>query len=65
MLQKANNKFLGLPDAYSSYDKSKVVIQPIPFEKTTSYGHCTYKGPKAIIDASFQLELYDIETNSE
>ncbi len=44
---------------------AKFVILPVPYEKTTSYGHGTRRGPAAIIDASWQLELWDEETGAE
>jgi len=40
-------------------------ILPVPYEKTVSYGKGTRKGPAAIIDASWQLELWDEETKTE
>jgi len=43
--------------------KSKVVIIPVPYEKTTSYGKGTKNGPKAILCAFKQVERYDIELN--
>ena len=52
-------------DTQSNIENSKVIIQPIPFEKTTSYGKGTKKGPNTILKASHELETYDIETNSE
>lgn len=52
----------GLPDKFST---SKIVILPIPFDQTTTYQHGADKGPVAIIEASRNLELYDIETDSE
>jgi len=42
------------------YSKSKVVIFPIPYEGTTYYGVGTKEGPRAIIEASRHMELYDI-----
>lgn len=47
-----------------SNDTSKIVIVPVPFDATTTYQKGTDKGPAAIIEASRNLELYDIETNS-
>ncbi|MBU0527015.1 MAG: agmatinase [Candidatus Micrarchaeota archaeon] len=44
-----------------SFDDAKVVVVPVPYDATTSYGAGTRYGPSAIIDASSQLELYDIE----
>lgn len=41
------------------------VILPVPYERTVSYGKGTRKGPGAIIDASWQLELWDEETKAE
>lgn len=42
-------------------DESNVILIPVPFEMTTSYGRGTAKGPKAILDASPQLDLFDAE----
>ena len=57
--------FLGIEDELSSYGKSKVVILPIPYEATISYGGGTSKGPAAILNASHYVEFYDEETNRE
>ncbi len=55
----------GLDTELSSYDKAKIVIFPIPFDETSTWGKGANKGPEAIIDASRNMELYDIETKSE
>src|SRR3989338_4509190 len=56
------SNFMGLPkEEYPSYGKAKVVILPVPFEGTVSYGKGASKGPAAIIKASHQVEFYDIE----
>ena len=39
-----------------------VVVVPVPFEATTSYGGGTSRGPKAVLEASRQVDLYDHET---
>jgi len=57
--------FGGLGGEYCEYEKSKIAIQPIPFDRTSTWGKGADKGPNAIIDASRNMELYDIETNSE
>lgn len=54
-------RYAGLPNESSS----KIVILPIPFDKTTTYQKGTDKGPEALIEASRNMELYDIETDSE
>lgn len=57
--------FGGLLGEFSNYENSKIVILPVPFDKTGTWLKGSDKGPRAIIDASRNLELYDIETNSE
>ena len=43
-------------------EESRVVVVPVPFEATTSYGGGTSKGPKAILAASRQVDLFDAST---
>jgi agmatinase len=43
-------------------DDAHVVIIPVPFEATTSYGGGTSRGPRAVFDASKQVDLFDRET---
>lgn len=57
------NGFLGIDDNIKF--KEKVVIIPFGLEKTVSYGGGTKNGPKEIIKASHQVELYDEELNCE
>ena len=47
------------------YDRAKVVILPIPFEKTTSFGKGTARGPDAVLKVSPYLETYDEELKTE
>lgn len=42
--------------------EAKVVLVPVPFEATTSYGGGTSNGPRAIFDASKQVDLFDLDT---
>lgn len=55
----ANSGIYGLPFAP---EDSRVVIVPVPFEATTSYGGGTSKGPAAVLAASRQVDLFDHET---
>lgn len=48
-----------------SYEDSKIIILPVPFDITSTWIKGADKGPKAIIEASPNLEFYDIETDSE
>jgi len=55
--------FLGIDNKFSF--KEKAIIVPFGLEKTVSYGEGTKNGPKEIIKASHQVELYDEELNCE
>src|SRR5688572_23870855 len=57
--------FLGVGPEHSSYQASQVVILPVPYELTTSYGQGTRQGPRALLHASHQVELYDREVGTE
>lgn len=43
-------------------EEARVVLVPVPFEATTSYGGGTSGGPAAVLQASQQVDLFDIET---
>ncbi len=58
-------RYAGLPDPYGSEAFAKIVILPVPFDKTSTYQKGSDKGPEALIEASRNLELYDIETDSQ
>lgn len=55
------DNFLGLDAEYPKYEDAKVVVLPVAYEGTVTYGKGTAKGPGAIIEASKQVELYDRE----
>ena len=60
---KNKDGFLGI-DNKTKFNE-KVVVVPFGLEKTVSYGGGTKNGPKEIIKASHQVELYDEELNYE
>ena len=67
---KTNLKFLSNKKGFLGIDnkfnfKEKVIVIPFGLEKTVSYGSGTKNGPKEIIKASHQVELYDEELNCE
>ncbi|HET7436477.1 MAG TPA: agmatinase family protein [Thermoanaerobaculia bacterium] len=55
----ADSGMYGLPFAP---EDSRVVVVPVPFEATTSYGGGTSEGPAAVFEASKQVDLHDHET---
>lgn len=48
-----------------TYDESEIVIVPVPYDETSTWMKGADKGPEAILEASANLEFYDLETNYE
>ena len=57
--------FAALPPEHSDYARSRVVVLPVPYDSTASGWVGSREGPAAIIDASANMELYDIGIGSE
>lgn len=57
--------FGDLPKEFSTLEGVKVVVVPVPYDGTSTWIKGADKGPAAIIEASANMELYDIETDSE
>ncbi len=57
--------FLGLPADIADPERARGWLLPIPYESTTSYGAGTRNAPAAILEASRQVELYDLEFGRE
>lgn len=62
---KAKTNYAGIPDKYARLDDAQVVLIPVPYDGTSSWGKGADKGPDAFLHASENMELYDIETKSE
>ncbi len=58
-------RFLDLPDAAADPDRAAAAILPVPYDGTSTWKKGADRGPRAILDASAQVELYDIETDTE
>jgi agmatinase len=54
-----------LPEEYSDPDTAGIVIIPVAYDGTSTWMKGADKGPASIIEASANMELYDIETDSE
>lgn len=63
MTQTAN--FGHLTEQYSNLEQARIVVIPVPYDGTSTWVKGADKGPSAIIKASANLELYDIETDSQ
>lgn len=57
--------YAGIPDQYAKLENAKVVLIPVPYDGTSTWQKGADKGPKAFLNASENMELYDIETDSE
>lgn len=57
--------FAGISPPYSDWESSRVVVLPVPYDSTTDWRSGARDGPRAIIDASRYLELYDLELKRE
>jgi agmatinase len=57
--------FGGATPATAAFENARVVILPIPLDRTTSYGAGTRNGPHDILVASSHLELWDEETQTD
>ena len=62
---KERMNFGFLPQEYSEAEKATIVIIPVAYDGTSTWGKGADKGPTALIEASANMELYDIETDSE
>jgi N1-aminopropylagmatine ureohydrolase len=52
--------FASLGDEFSSFERSRVVILPVPYDSTVTARAGARDGPRAIIEASADMELYDV-----
>lgn len=55
----------GVPEEYCKYDTSPIVVVPVAYDGTSTWGKGADQGPAALLEASANMELYDIETDSE
>jgi len=57
--------YAGIEDEFASFENAAVLLQSIPYDGTSTWGKGADKGFAAFMDASANMELYDIETKSE
>ena len=66
MAQSAMKTGFGdLPKAFRTYASSAIAILPVPYDGTSTWKKGADKGPAALLEASANMELFDIETESE
>jgi len=59
------DRLVFFPDAPGDADHSSIVLVPVPYDGTSTWGKGADRGPDAILEASEHLEGYDIETGTE
>ena len=60
-----NRTFAGIDEVYASKENSAILLQSIPYDGTSTWGKGADKGFQAFLNAAENMELYDIETDSE
>ncbi|WP_194850971.1 agmatinase [Nonlabens antarcticus] len=61
----STKNYAGIEDEYAGLDKASIVLIPVPYDGTSTWQKGADKGPDAFLDASRNMELYDIETDTE
>ena len=57
--------FAGIPAKYAEADQAEIVLIPVPYDGTSTWIKGADRGPDAFMEAAENMELYDIETDSE
>jgi agmatinase len=65
MTAAATPGFLDLPAEYRDPDRAAVAVIPVPYDRTSTWKKGADRGPAALLEASTQVEFYDIETDTE
>lgn len=59
------NTYAGIAQEFAKLERAKIVLIPVPYDGTSTWQKGADKGPKAFLEASENMELYDIETGTE
>ncbi|WP_397363631.1 agmatinase [Olleya sp. R77988] len=57
--------YAGIPEELAKLEQAKIVLIPVPYDGTSTWQKGADKGPEAFLNASENMELYDIETATE
>jgi agmatinase len=61
----SKKNYAGIPEKHARLDDAQVVLIPVPYDGTSSWQKGADKGPDAFLEASENMELFDIETRTE
>jgi len=59
------NAFAGIEERYAQFENAQILLQPLTYDGTSTWGKGADKGFAAFMEAAANMELYDIETDSE
>ncbi|MDD2636987.1 MAG: arginase family protein, partial [Bacteroidales bacterium] len=57
--------YAGIPKEFAKYENAKVVLYPVPYDGTSTWGKGADLGPEAFLTASENMEIYDVESNTQ
>lgn len=57
--------YAGIPEEFARLENAKIVLIPVPYDGTSTWQKGADQGPEAFLAASENMELFDIETDSE
>jgi agmatinase len=57
--------YAGIPEENATFENAKVMLLTVPYDGTSTWGKGADKGPELFLNASENMELYDIETGTE
>ena len=57
--------FAGIEEEYAAFEQARILLQSIPYDGTSTWGKGADSGFEAFLEAAENMELYDIETDSE
>ena len=63
MIESRN--YAGIPAEFARKENAKIVVIPVPYDGTSTWQKGAEKGPEAFLEASENMELYDLETDAE
>lgn len=61
----SSRTYAGIPEEFAKIETAKVVLYPVPYDGTSTWGKGADLGPEAFLTASENMEIYDLESDTE
>lgn len=65
LIAGSGGAFLGLTPEDSAWERCRVAVLPVPYDGSSTFQKGADQGPRALLEASAQVELYDLQTHAE